>query len=135
MRDHQFNLSSVAAKPCTSSAPLQQELQPAARQQSDPAVAVDQQSLSEGDEDADLHIPLAFAAKAEPTPSCKYHAGIAPNDGELDAAFGSNIAGPTALSQERAPCYQSHVPELEQDEERCFSAMADLGSQPTAAAK
>lgn len=97
-------------------------------------------TFSEDDEDADLHIPLAFAAKAKPHLSRDHHAPHdrdfnAPHDRDFDAAFGSNTAEPFAWSQERAPSYQSLASELEQDGDKCYSAMADLGSQPTTTAK
>ena len=131
---YQINLNSPEAKPSASSAALQSELPPAISQKTDLGFAAVQTSFSEDDEDADLHIPLAFV-KAKAPHSSNNHAGVAPHNRDVDAAFGSNTAEPVAWSQERAPCYQSLASELEQDDDRCYSAMADLGSQPTTTAK
>ncbi len=82
-----------------------------------------------------LDFPLAFAAKAKPPLSRNNHAGAAPPDRDFDAAFDSNTAEPVAWSQDRPPYVQSHAFELEQNYDRCYSAMADLGPQPATIAK
>ena len=134
IRSNDVSTSSLQPKPNTSSAPLQYEARLASSQQTHPTCAALGASLPEDDEDADLHIPLAFAAKSKPTPSCSAYADSVPNVRAFDAAIGRSFANTSALVPQPTGSHQRLAHELEHDE-RGYSAMADLGSQLTSAPK
>lgn len=89
------------------------------------------QILSDDDEDANLLIPLAFAAKPKPTPARHDDADLAPGNGASNTAFGSN-ADAFALPTQSAACL-SLAPEVGQIDQTY--ATADLGSQPRSVPK
>ena len=87
------------------------------------------QIFSDDDEDANLLVPLAFAAKSKPTPARHHHADLAPSHSGVDAAFGSNNTDDFTLPAQEISCYQSVVPLP-----GC-SGQTELGSQAMSAPK
>ena len=94
-------------------------------------------ACSEDDEDADLHIPLAFATKPKQSPAHSHKADAADHSNVLDttAAIDSYLATLAAASRPRVPLYQSNVTAEESDDDNDHDVMQDSESQPTSAAR
>lgn len=127
--NQQFSSSLPKAAPNTS-APLQaaKPEPPSASTQPAHLASAAMQIFSDDDEDADLLIPLAFAAMPKPTPARHDHADLAPSNSGFDAAFGSKIADTVTLATQRVSGYELGCRDH-------TYATAEMGSEPLSAPK